>query len=887
MRTSIPLFSIALALVGYGGNVAFLPPPPEKALAPCCSEYRFVVSGEIEHRVLSAAEREGLSADFAQEVYGKEFTVTLPGLPEGRYTVLVTTAETYFRKSGERRFDVSAGSRKIARDLDLFAVAGYGKPYVLTAELDHAEDSIDGPLAMRFEASRNNATVLGFEVRDAKGAVVAKAKGESLVTLQDRAAAIVPVVPGPVLFRDPAQPTEKRVADLVRRLSLKEKVEGLMDAAPPIDRLGVPGYNYWNECLHGVARAGEATVFPQAIGMAATWNPDLMRRIGDTIATEARAKNNAARAANPRTTPRYSGLTFWTPNINIFRDPRWGRGQETYGEDPFLTSRLAVDFIEGLQGDDPRYVKAMACAKHFAVHSGPEKSRHVFDATPSERDLWETYLPAFEAAVREAKVGIVMSAYNAVDGVPAPANRFLLDDVLRGRWGFKGHVVSDCGAINDVWAEHKYVPTKEQAAAVSLKAGTDLNCGSAYAALVGAVNEGLVSEKEIDVALERVLESRFRLGLFDPPERCAYLRIPTSENDTPAHGALALRAAREAMTLLKNDGTLPLARTKARRIALIGPNADSVPALLGNYNGTPSSPVTLRKALAAEPGVEVTYTKGCPLALKPGSTMPPFNEAIQLARKADVIVFAGGLDAGLEGEEMRSEYAGFDRGDRTRIELPEVQNRLLRTLHATGKPIVFVDLSGSAIAMPWEAENLAAILQAWYPGQAGGTAITDVLFGRTNPAGRLPVTFYRSTEDLPSFESYAMTNRTYRYFRGKPLFPFGHGLSYTRFAYGPPKAKGKKVEISVKNVGVREGDEVVQLYVRRKETDAVRSLAAFRRVSIPRGATRKVILELPASAFRRWDTGEKRYVVDPGTVTVEVGASSGDIRRTLAMKVEG
>ena len=904
-RTAFALSSVVLALVAIGGSAAFVPSPMgvRADALPCCSEFRFVVTGEIEHLKKSAdLAIQGATApgDFDEQVYGKGFTVALPGLPEGRYSVRILMAETYFHEPGARVFDIAAGGRKLATNLDLFAVAGFAKAHVVAADLDHAADSIGGPLAFTFDAKANNAMLNAIEVRDAGGTIVARATGADLVTLQDRSASAVPEVRGPVLYRDPRQPVERRVADLVRRMSLKEKVEQLMDAAPPIDRLGVPGYNYWNECLHGVARAGKATVFPQAIGMAAAWDPALMHRIADTIATEARAKNNAARAADPRNTARYYGLTFWTPNINIFRDPRWGRGQETYGEDPFLTSRLAVGFIEGLQGDDPRYVKAMACAKHFAVHSGPEKSRHVFDVTPSEHDLYETYLPQFEAAVREAKVGIVMSAYNAVDGVPAPASKFLLTDVLRGRWGFKGHVVSDCGAIDDVWMRHKYVATKEEGAAVSVKAGTDIECGKSYVALVGAINGGLIKESEIDVALRRVLDSRFRLGLFDPPERCAYLKIPASENDTPAHGALALTTARESMTLLKNDGVLPLDRSKVRRIALIGPNADSVDALLGNYNGDPSAPVTVRQGLVAGAGAgtEVVYAKGCPLALRPGQTIPNFDEAIRAARSADVIVFAGGLDAHLEGEEMRSSYEGFDGGDRVRIELPNVQNLLLRALRETGKPVVFVNLSGSAIAMPWEAENLSAILQAWYPGQAGGTAVSDVLFGRTNPAGRLPVTFYRATEDLPSFEDYAMANRTYRYFRGKPLFPFGHGLSYTRFEYGKPKVSAStlsptgsvRVSVPVRNVGPMDGEEVVQLYVRRPGSGAdrpVRSLAAFRRVSIGKGTSADVNLPLPASALRRWDESKKRYVVDPGAFEIEIGASSGDIRRALDLKVRG
>ena len=903
-RPMLALSLVAIALAGYGGVFGSSSRKPEKGrfeASPCCSEYRFVVSGSVEHRTKPTAvkvEGAGGTTNFDTEVYGQNFAISLPGLPEGRYTVAIYMAETYFRSTGQRTFDVSLAGKKIAENLDLIAVAGFANSFVLKAETDHAADPIGGPLAVQFEAHTNNAKVDAIEVRNSRGDLMALATGVDLVSLQDRAASIIPKISGPVVYTDATQSTERRVADLVRRMSLKEKVEQLMDAAPPIQRLGVPGYNYWNECLHGVARAGHATVFPQAIGMAAAWDPILMHRIADTIATEARAKNNAARAANPQNTARYYGLTFWTPNINIFRDPRWGRGQETYGEDPYLTSRLAVGFIKGLQGDDPNYVKAMACAKHFAVHSGPEKTRHVFDAVPPERDLYETYLPQFEAAVREGKVGIVMSAYNAVNGVPAPASKFLLTDVLRKRWGFEGQVVSDCGAIDDVWERHRYVATKEQASAISVKAGTDIECGGAYAALVGAVNQGLIKESEIDVALKHVLKARFKLGLFDKPDRCAYLRIPASENNTPAHGKLSLETARESMTLLKNDGVLPFVRSKVRRIALIGPNSDSIDVLLGNYNGDPTAPITLRAGLVAAAGnkIDVEYVKGCPLALRSGEAMPNFDSAIQAAQRADVVVFAGGLDARLEGEEMPTEYEGFDRGDRVRIELPEVQNRLLHALKETGKPIVFVNLSGSAIAMPWAAENLSAILQAWYPGQAGGTAVADVLFGKFNPAGRLPVTFYASTKDLPAFDNYAMANRTYRYFKGKPLFPFGHGLSYTRYQYGALKSNSATLSstgklhltLPVKNIGQMDGDEVVQVYVHRigsAETQPIQSLAAFKRVSIAKGMSASVTLDLPATSLRRWDTSKKRYTVDPGKFEVEVGASSRDIRQTLRLTV--
>ena len=900
----LTISAVALAFTAIGGVVASARQPtavngikPD----PCCSEYRFNISGSVQHRKISddmKIDVTGARADYSEEIYGKSFFISLPGLPDGKYSVSVLMAETYYRSPGQRRFDISSGGRKLVENIDLVEIAGYAKGYVFKTEINHAADSIGGPLSLQFDAHSDNATVDAIEVRDVHGTLVARATANDLVSLEDRAAQTIPKVTSRVIYTDPNQTVERRVADLVRRLSLKEKVEQLMDSAPPIERLGVPGYNYWNECLHGVARAGHATVFPQAIGMASAWDPTLMHQVADTIATEARAKNNAARAANPRGTARYYGLTFWTPNINIFRDPRWGRGQETYGEDPFLTSRLAVGFITGLQGDDPRYVKAMACAKHFAVHSGPERTRHVFDAVPTERDLFETYLPQFEAAVREGHVGIVMSAYNAVNGVPAPASKFLLTDVLRKRWGFKGHVVSDCGAIDDVYAQHKYVATKEQASALSVKAGTDIECGGSYAALVGAVNQKLIKESEIDIALKHVLTSRFRLGLFDPQDKCAYLRIPATENNTAAHGEIALKTARESMTLLKNNGVLPLSRTKVHRIALIGPNADSVDALLGNYNGDPSNPITVKKGIESEAGseIEINYVKGCPLATRKGVALPSFEDAVRAAQNSDAVVFVGGLDAQLEGEEMRSEFEGFDGGDRSRIELPKVQNQLLRALQATGKPVIFVNLSGSAIAMPWEADHLSAILQAWYPGQEGGTAVADVLFGKANPAGRLPVTFYRSTTDLPSFSDYSMSNRTYRYFKGQPLFPFGFGLSYTHFEYGkihcssPELRENGKISLTVpvKNTGNKDGDEVVQVYVRRLDStiaNPIHSLAAFQRVSIPKGTSSKVTLTLPATALHHWDPSKKSYIVEPGKFLIEVGASSADIRQSVQMNV--
>jgi beta-glucosidase len=692
------------------------------------------------------------------------------------------------------------------------------------------------------------------------------------------------------------------VNDLVRRLSLAEKIQEMRNGAAAIPRLGIPAYDYWSECLHGVARAGTATVFPQAIGMAATWNIRLVHDEADVIATEARAKHNDYAAKHNGDSARYYGLTFWTPNINIFRDPRWGRGQETYGEDPFLTARFGVAFIKGLQGDDPNYIKAMACAKHFAVHSGPEPMRHTFDVEPPERDFYETYLPQFEAAVREGHVGAVMGAYNSVYGQPACANPLLLTQILRDQWGFNGHVVSDCGAIYDIYANHKFAGSSEEAAADAVKAGDDLCCGTDYNSLTRAVKAGLISDKEIDTAVSRLFEARFRLGLFDPPEKVPFAQIPITENDTPEHEALALQAARESIVLLKNDGVLPFDRAKIKRIAVIGANADSIPVLLGNYNGAPSHPVTILAGIKAAAGTncEVIYESGCPLALHTNAAGEINSEkwikSIEMAWSADVVVYVGGISPQLEGEEMKVSYDGFSGGDRTRIELPSQQTELLKALAATGKPVVFVNCSGSAIAMQWEATNLPAIVQAWYPGEQGGWAVADVLFGDANPAGRLPITFYNSTEDLPAFENYAMSNRTYRYFNGQPEFAFGHGLSYTKFDYDAAaldkssftSADTAKVSFTLKNSGARNGDEVAQVYFRHVNSSQPQprlALCGFTRIYLESGQGARITMDIPMERLRFWDTTQKQYVVEPGDYELLVGAASDDIRLGVPLKI--
>jgi len=639
--------------------------------------------------------------------------------------------------------------------------------------------------------------------------------------------------PADAPFLNPDLSPQKRAADLVSRMTLEEKVLQMQNAAPAIPRLGIPAYEWWNEALHGVARAGRATVFPQAIGLAATWDTGLMKRIADVISTEARAKYNEAIRNNQH--GRYQGLTFWSPNINIFRDPRWGRGQETYGEDPYLTGRMAVAFIQGMQGTDPHYYKVIATAKHYAVHSGPEPSRHSFDVAPSARDLNETYLPAFRAAMVEAKAYSIMCAYNRVDGVPACANTDLLVKRLRGEWGFQGYVVSDCGAIADIFRGHKYKATAAEASAASVKAGTDLTCGNEYRSLVDAVKNGLITEAEIDQSLERLFVARFKLGMFDPPERVPWSKIPFSEVDSPEHRQLALEAARKSIVLLKNEtGVLPL-RAAVKKIAVIGPSADDAEALLGNYNGLSSKHVApiegirrqFEKSAEVRSALGAAYTEG---------TKAQLAEAVQLAKDSDVTIAFVGLNPKLEGEEMRVKIPGFVGGDRTDLNLPAPQERLLGALLDTGKPVIVVLTSGSAVAINSAKERAAAVLATWYNGEEAGTAIAETLAGVNNPSGRLPVTFYKGVDQLPPFEDYSMNGRTYRYFEGEPLWPFGYGLSYSKFEYTAPRVRGKSVAVRVKNASSREGDAVVQLYLRSPEPQ----LVGFQRVHLKAGESREV-----------------------------------------------
>ena len=836
--------------------------------------------------------------------------------------------------------------------------------------------------------------------------------------------------PGPFPFQDPERPIDERVEDIVSRLTLEEKIAQMIHYAPAIDRLGIPAYNWWNECLHGVARTDyKTTVFPQAIAMAATFDRQSLTTMADYTAVEGRGIYNDASAQGNRGI--YHGLTYWTPNINIFRDPRWGRGHETYGEDPFLTGELGKAFVRGLQGEHPRYWKASACAKHYAVHSGPEPERHVFDIEVSAYDLWDTYLPAFRDLVVDAGVSGVMCAYNAYAGKPCCGSNLLMIDILRNQWGFAGYVVSDCGAIDDFWRHHRTHPDRAAAAADAVLNGTDLECNFArtYQALDEAVRNGAIAETKLDESLRRLFTIRMKLGLFDPVEHMPYHAIGADVLERPAHRAHALKMARQSIVLLKNDSnTLPLAKT-IRKIAVVGPNANDEATPLANYNGTPSEIVTPLEGIRAKLGeaVEVVYEQGIthtgaaffapadPSAVffhdgrpgfqaeyfanpeldgtptvvrrteridqswQPGGEVVPgvfarncsarwtatfipdrdgeyvfelggddgyrlridgqtcieswrvqsyasrqhrlqavkgqayavtveyyqaegeaqvrlgvgrnvvadLKQVADSVKDADAIVFVGGLSPSLEGEEMRVDIPGFRGGDRTSIRLPAIQTELLKALHAAGKPVVFVMMTGSAIACEWEAENLPAIVNAWYGGQAVGTAVADVLFGDYSPAGRLPVTFYRSDDDLPDFRDYAMDRRTYRYFPGEPRWAFGHGLSYTAFRYdqltlpaAAPTDQPATVSVRVTNTGARDGEEVVQLYLAHPDGPGIlpiRSLKGFERIAVPAGGSRVVTFAVrPRDLACVDELGQLR--VHPGSVIVSVGGSQPDER---------
>ena len=837
-------------------------------------------------------------------------------------------------------------------------------------------------------------------------------------------------------FQNPSLPLEERVTDLVSRMTLDEKIAQMMYEAPAIERLGVPSYNWWNECLHGVARAGQATVFPQGIGMAAAFDEDLMYRIACAISDEARAKHHDFVRQGKRGI--YQGLTFWTPNINIFRDPRWGRGQETYGEDPFLAGKLAVPFVNGLQGNNERYLKAVATLKHFAVHSGPEPLRHEFDAQSSQKDLIETYLPAFKEVVERTNVEAVMCAYNRFRGEACCGSSELLQEYLRKQWNFKGHVVSDCGAIRDFYTGHKISANSAEAAALAVRRGTDLNCGTAYRGLKEAVAKNLITEKEIDQAVMRLFRARFKLGMFDPDSIVDYAKIPMSVVDCGKHRDLALEAARKSVVLLKNDGVLPLNK-KLKKIAVIGPTANDEETLWGNYCGYNKKGVTVLQGIRDKlPYADVRYEVGCELSenfpqLEPISSeylytnadlkehgvkalyynnpsrwgqpkheviedslnkvwwdespykdIPADNfgadfetyiripeegkyalgvegfygykyyvndslvfkystvhhprkkfylrhcktgevlkvrieykhekvnhalvrllwgrsdtdgqieRAVALAKRSDVVVLCVGINQNLEGEEMTVKTKGFSGGDRTEIGLPDTQRKLVKRISELGKPVIMVLLNGSPLSVPEEHNAVNAVIEGWYGGQAAGTAVADVLFGDYNPSGRLPVTVYRSIDQLPDFTDYSMKGRTYRYFAGDALYEFGYGLSYTTFEYTDLKVPerretNKAVEISVKvtNTGNRDGDEIVQLYVSRHglpfETP-IRSLKGFKRISLKKGEARVVSFTLQPEELAVVDD-EGRIWAMPGEVLLSIGGKQPDKKSLENKKV--
>ncbi len=682
----------------------------------------------------------------------------------------------------------------------------------------------------------------------------------------------------------------ERAEDLVEQMTLEEKVSQLTYRAAPIERLGIPAYNWWNEALHGVARAGTATVFPQAIAMAAMFDTEQIYKIADIISTEGRAKYNAYSSEGDRDI--YKGLTFWAPNVNIFRDPRWGRGHETYGEDPYLTSRLAVEFIRGLQGDDPKYLKTAACAKHFAVHSGPEAERHEFNAEVGQKDLWETYLPAFEACVTEAGVEAVMGAYNRTNGEPCCAHSVLMEEILRGKWNFQGHYVSDCFALADFHEKHHVTNTPVESAALALKKGCDVNCGNMFLYLLTALKEGLVTQEEIDRAVIRLMTTRIKLGMFDRVEK--FDHITYDRNDSPEHKKENISAARKAMTLLKNDGLLPLNKKNIKKgIAVIGPNADSRIMLPGNYHGTASQYVTILDGIQNHVGddIHVYYSEGCDMFLehveRRGNAGDRIAEAVVAAKYSDVAIVCLGMNEKMEGEQFH-ESNEYGAGDKSDLELPGEQLKLLKAVRATGVPTILLLCAGSAMAVGWADENVNAVVDVWYPGAQGGKAVAELLFGDYSPAGRLPITFYRTTEELPDFRDYNMKGRTYRYMENEPLYPFGYGLSYTTFDYSALKLSsnevknGEKViaEITVKNTGNTDSDEVAELYI-RDDLASVRvpkySLCGFKRIHLKAGESKTVSMTIEPDSMRIVDDSGNRFI-ENGSFTVYMGGSAPDPR---------
>ena len=657
--------------------------------------------------------------------------------------------------------------------------------------------------------------------------------------------------------------TDERINSLINKMTVEEKVSQLTNSTAAIGRLGIDKYDWWNEALHGVARAGTATVFPQAIGLAAMWDDELLFDIAEAISVEARAKYN--KAVKEGKHERYYGLTFWSLNINIFRDPRWGRGQETYGEDPYLTSRLGAAFIKGLQNNGAGHLRTAACAKHFAVHSGPEATRHGYNVKVTEKDLWETYLPAFESCVKEGRVEAVMGAYNALDGVPCCCNSYLLNGVLREKWGFEGHVVSDCGAIYDIRKHHRYTDSHKESAALSLRNGCDLNCGDVYKHLIDAYEEDLITEEEIDKALYNTLKTRFKLGMFD--ESTEYDSIDYSIVACDEHRELSLRAARESIVMLKNDGLLPLKKEELRRIAVIGVNGDSKEVLLGNYNGFPVEYHTVFKGIRDFVGedISVGYEQGCKFFRKKSTLL---KKAVNLAESSDVAIVCLGLDATYEGEEGDANNP-YCAGDRKTVEIIDAQLELLRAVREVNDKVILLMFCGGAVAFGEAKELSSAILNCWYPGELGGKAIAELLFGKYSPSGRLPVTVYSSTKDLPDFDDYSMRNRTYRYFEGTPEYPFGFCLSYTKFEYGRlnREESDRKVRLSVtvKNIGNFDGKEVVRLFKSEKNAvgQPLKSLVRFKKISLARGKAARVEFVLTDEDFTHInEKGEKEYLSD-------------------------
>ncbi|MBH1941143.1 glycoside hydrolase family 3 C-terminal domain-containing protein [Mobilitalea sibirica] len=691
-------------------------------------------------------------------------------------------------------------------------------------------------------------------------------------------------------YLDESLSFEERAKDLVSQMTLEEKVFQTLYTAPAIERLGVKAYNWWNEALHGVARAGVATVFPQAIGLAATFDEDLLEEVADTISTEGRAKFNIQQKYND--TDIYKGLTFWSPNVNIFRDPRWGRGHETYGEDPYLSGRLGVRFINGIQGHDDKYMKAAACAKHFAVHSGPEDVRHSFNAVVSKQDLYETYLPAFKACVKEAGVESVMGAYNRTNGEPCCGSKTLLQDILRDEWGFEGHVTSDCWAIKDFHQHHMVTSTPVESVAMAMNNGCDLNCGNMYGNLLLAVRDGLVEEETIDRAVTRLVTTRMKLGLFDSEDKVPYNEIGYDQVDNQEHLKLNLKASRKSIVLLKNENKLlPLDLSNIKTIGVIGPNANNRKALVGNYEGTASEYITVLEGIKDYVGdkARVYYSEGCHLFKDKTSNLPERNDRISEVKAvcdmSDVVIACFGLDPGLEGEEgdQGNEFAS---GDKPNLNLPGIQEEVLKEIYNSGKPVILVLLTGSALSVPWADENIPAIVLGWYPGAQGGKAIAQILFGEYSPEGKLPVTFYRSSEELPDFTDYNMKNRTYRYMKNEALYPFGYGLAYTTFELNNISVDTEEVEpgksvncsVDIKNTGDMSGAETIQVYVKVKKEGAPNwQLKGLKKVHLNPGEHKSVTLTLKDEAFGLYDHDGK-LVINECEYEIFIGTSQPDPR---------